>query len=92
MDTNAVLLSYIASFVVAVLLLYWFGQAKWYWHALSFAAAVGIGIMPPLSGWSGPAYDLAVGSLFIVFLVWGLGEPVYDAMRLPHHHARHRHS
>jgi hypothetical protein len=92
MANNIVALAYLLALLLAVLALYWFGKARWYWHALSFAGAIGIGLMPPLPFWSGPAYDMAVGCAFIVLLVWGAGEPVYDALRLPHHRRRIHHA
>jgi hypothetical protein len=92
MENNIVLLSYALAFLFAVSALYWFGKARWYWHALSFGAAIGLGLMPPLPWWSGPGYDMAIGSAFIALLVWGVGEPIYDAMHLPHHRGRTHHA
>lgn len=85
METWIVLLSYVLASLLAIFALYWCGKAKWQWHLLSFAAAICIGIMPPLPYWSGPAYDIGVGSLFLFLLIWGVGEPIYDALHLPHH-------
>lgn len=95
MDNTVVALSYLLAFLVAVLALYLFGKARWYWHALSFAVAIGIGLMPPLPWWDGPGYDMAIGSAFIALITWGVGEPIYDALHMPHHvrhqqaHSRH---
>lgn len=88
MTTQAVMLAYILAVALAVFALYWCGTAKWYWHVLSFAAAIAIGLMPPVQGWTGPIYDMAIGSAFLFLLVWGVGEPVYNALHLPHHHSR----
>jgi hypothetical protein len=35
---------------------------------------------------------MAIGSAFIALLVWGVGEPIYDAMHLPHHRGRAHHA
>ncbi len=90
MSTNVVLLCYLLAFVVAALALYWVGRAKWYWHVLSFAGAVALGLMPPIEGWSGPVYDVVVGCAFVVLLIWGIGEPLYDFLHLPHYKRKPR--
>lgn len=81
-----VLFVYFGAFLFAILCMYLFGRARWYWHVLAIALALGIGLMPPLPGWQGPTFDMIIGSLFIVLFTWGALEPLYDAMKLPHYH------
>jgi hypothetical protein len=33
---------------------------------------------------------MTVGSLFIILFTWGVGEPIYDAMKLPHFRRHHK--
>jgi len=73
-STSIVFSAYAAAFVLALLLLYWF-HARWYWHVLSVALALAIGLMPPPAGLAGrPGFDLAVGCVFVFLMVWGIGE------------------
>ncbi|MBE0657928.1 MAG: hypothetical protein IH602_09575 [Bryobacteraceae bacterium] len=90
MTTQFVLLAYLGAFLFAVLCMYLFGQARWYWHVAAIAVALGMGLMPPVQGWQGPLFDMTVGSLFIILFTWGVGEPIYDAMKLPHFHDHHK--
>jgi hypothetical protein len=94
MPAYVVILTYLAAFAFSVLCLYWFGKARWYWHVLAVATAFAVGLTPPSvfekTGVTGPSLDLILGSLFIVLLVWGVAEPIYDALHLPHHSRRHQ--
>jgi hypothetical protein len=85
MNSLVVVLVYGAAFAGALGLLYFFGHRKWYWHALSVAAALVAGLVPPPAGWQGAAYDLALGFVFVVLFVWGLGAPLFDRPH-PFHH------
>jgi hypothetical protein len=91
MSWSTVLLSYAGAFVLAVLCMYLFGQVRWYWHVLAICVALGLGLMPPVPGWQSPGFDVIFGSLFIVLFVWGVGEPFYDSMHLPHFHGKTHH-
>ncbi len=74
MSTTVVFSAYAGSVVLALLLLYLF-HARWYWHVLSVAVALFIGLIPtpdPLVGKR--IYDLIVGCLFAFLITWGLGE------------------
>lgn len=74
MSTTVVFSAFAGSFVLALLLLYCF-HARWYWHVLSVAAALVIGLTPPPESLAGrPLVDLLVGCLFVFLLVWGVGE------------------
>ncbi len=82
MQPILVALVYGSALVLALALLYFF-QAKWYWHALSVAAAFAIGLMPPFEAWRPP--DLLVGFVFVFLFVWGFGAPFF---RRRHRHPR----
>lgn len=86
MNSLVVVAVYLGAFAVAVLLLFELRNLAWYWHAASVAVALAVGVMPPLEQFSGPAYDLAVGSVFIILMVWGIGAPLF------HHSADHNHA
>lgn len=90
MATQVVILAYIGAFLFAILCMYLFGQVRWYWHVAAIAVALGMGFMPPVQGWQGPLFDMVVGSLFIILFTWGVGEPIYDSMKLPHFHRHHK--
>jgi hypothetical protein len=89
MSSSFVLLAYLGAFLFAVLCMYLIGQARWYWHVVAIAVALAMGLMPPVPGWQGPQFDMIAGSLFIVLFTWGVGEPIYDALKLPHLHKHH---
>jgi len=64
---------YGSSLLAALLLLYFFRPKAWYWHVLSVAAALVIGLTPFPEGWHSPAADLVVGTVFIFLFFWGAG-------------------
>jgi hypothetical protein len=78
-----VLLVYGSSFVLALVLLYFF-HARWYWHALAVVAALAIGVIRFPPEFRPP--DLVVGFAFFFLLVWGIGGPF-----VPSRHSRHVH-
>jgi hypothetical protein len=79
-----VILVYISAAALALLLLYFF-TAHWYWHVLSVATGLGIGLVPPemipVPATWGATRDMIVGSAFIFLLMWGLCAPLFR-----HHH------
>jgi hypothetical protein len=85
MNSFLVLLAYAFALGLASFLLYWFGPLSWYWHGLSVALAMTVGLIPPLDGLRGPLYDLAVGFVFILSFVWGAGGAFVT-------HAHHEHT
>lgn len=73
---------------LAVFLLWYFSAQAWYWHVLSLAAALALGLMPAPVGWQGPAFDVLFGSVFLFLIVWGVGGMVtYRSHRASHKHA-----
>jgi hypothetical protein len=66
-------ITYALAFVAAVVVLWRFGGARWYWHLAAVVAALGIGLMPQIEGMQGVAYDIVVGCLFIFLFIWGAG-------------------
>lgn len=73
MSGTLVMLVYAFALALPVMLLYFFKPAAWYWHLLSCAAALAIGLMPPPAGWKGPAFDLLFGGVFLFLMAWGIG-------------------
>jgi hypothetical protein len=83
-----VILLYGAILGVVLFFLYHFGPQAWYWHALSVAAALGLGLMPPPQRWQGAAFDVLMGSGFLLLFAWGVGGFVlYGNRRTRHRHA-----
>lgn len=85
-----VALVYGSALVLAFVLLYFF-HTRWYWHALSVVAALALGFVPPdiVPIPAGVTRDLAVGFLFLLLIVWGLGAPLFykhHEMHAPPHH------
>jgi hypothetical protein len=64
---------YLLAIGIPVHLLHHFHTQAWYWHALALAAALGIGLIPPLPGWQGAGADLVCGFSCVFLLIWGLG-------------------
>jgi uncharacterized membrane protein YphA (DoxX/SURF4 family) len=85
MSVSVVFLSYLAALLVAVYLLWRFSHVRWFWHLFAVAAALAIGLMPPIPQSYGATYDIVIGSAFLFLLMWGAGEPLYRVMHLPRH-------
>ena len=81
-------LVYLLALVLPAFLLYCYGTMRWYWHLLTVAAAVGIGMIPMRPEWNRPEVDLAFGFVVIFLLVWGIGGLVIFHPHRPHH-AKH---
>ena len=76
--------------LLSLYLLWHFGAKHWYWHALSIAAALAVGLTPMPDILSNPSLTLLVGWLFTVLFLWGAGAPVLIAYRrLTSHAAGH---
>jgi hypothetical protein len=86
MQTLLVAFIYAIAVGGAVGALYFF-EARWFWHGLSLAAALGLGLAPLPPEWGIP--DVAMGAVFLFLFVWGLGLPVFRPhhghRRTPHH-------
>ena len=85
MNSSMVALTYGAAFAVAIFLLWRFSNIKWYWHVLAVVAAIGLGLMPPLKVDSAAMYDMVIGVVFLVLVVWGIGEPVFKIFHIHRH-------
>lgn len=67
------ILVYVLAFGIPVYLLRHFHSQAWYWHVLSVAAALGIGMIPAPPSWQTVGADLAFGFACVGLLVWGIG-------------------
>jgi len=86
MTTTGILLIYGSAVALAAAALYVFGSRRWYWHALSVIAAVGLGLAPaPPETWRGQTYDVILGFFFVLMVVWGLG----GSLPIKTHRTRH---
>lgn len=85
MSFSMVALAYAAAFAAAIFLLWRFSNIKWYWHLLAVVAAIGLGFMPPLQVTATAVYDMVIGVVFLVLVVWGIGEPVFKVFHIHRH-------
>ncbi len=88
MSLAIVTLTYAVTLLLALGLLYVFGATHWYWHALSVAAAVVLGVIPMrmFDAWASPLFDLSYGSLIVFLLMWGIVAPFFRRHPVPVHH------
>ena len=89
MFTMLAVLVYLLAIAIPIYLLYRFGSESWYWHALSIAAALALGIVPTPPGWKGAGVDLLFGFALTLLLLWGVGGLVVFR---PHVHTREKHA
>jgi hypothetical protein len=87
-----VFLLYATAAVLALVLLYFY-HTSWYWHVLSVAVALAIGMVPPElipvpASW-GPVRDLTVGFVFVFLLVWGLAAVMFRRHHVTPHAPHH---
>ncbi len=85
MSAAWVVLAYASAVALALLLLYFFRAKPWYWHLISVALAVVLGLTPMPTRWQGPTCDLLLGFLFVFLLLWGVSGPFF---RVSHHPGR----
>ena len=85
MNFSTIALVYTLASAVAIFLLWRFSHIRWYWHGLAVVTAVALGLMPPMRGAGTAIYDMAIGTLFLLLLVWGIGEPVFKMLHIHRH-------
>lgn len=76
---------YICAVLLALALLYFLRATHWYFHGLSVAAALALGLVKMPPEWHSAALDLAIGFLFVLLMVWGLGAPFFRKPRAVRH-------
>lgn len=89
MSSMLAILVYLAAIAVPIYLLHHFGSFGWYWHALSIAAALAVGLVPTPPEWKGAGIDLVFGFALTFLLLWGAGGLV---VYRPHLHAHPNHA
>ena len=75
--TTWAMIAYCCAAILAVLLLFFSGPKRWYWHILSLAAALAVGLMPIPVKYSTPQTSVAIGVLFVFLLLWGGAAPCF---------------
>ena len=80
-------LVYLIALGLPIFLLYRFGIQTWYWHVLAVIASVGLGFVPIPPELQKPGFDLLLGSLFIMLMIWGAGGLIL--YRRHEHHEKH---
>ena len=92
MSPTVVMSCYGSAAVLALYLLWHFGAKHWYWHVLSVAIALTIGLMPMNATLNQPVYTLVIGWTFLFLFLWGIAAPVVAAIHHPPHwHFSHHH-
>jgi hypothetical protein len=81
MSIQWVILAYGFAALLALALLYLSGPKAWYWHVLSGAAALAIGLMPIPAQWNTPQTGLIVGFFFVFLFVWAVAAPFLRGRR-----------
>lgn len=71
--TLLVVLVYLLAIGIPLYVLYRFRSQAWYWHVVAIAAALYLGFMPTPPSMKGPIYDLIIGAVFVLLVVWGAG-------------------
>jgi hypothetical protein len=82
-------LVYLLAMGIPIYLLSRFHSQSWYWHTLSVLAAIGLGFTPIPIEFQKPEFDLLVGFVFIVLMIWGAGGLI---LFRPHHAHHQKHA
>jgi hypothetical protein len=91
MSPVLVALCYGSATVFSLFLLWYFGVKSWWWHALSVAAALTLGLVRLPTFFDTPEMTLAVGWFFIFLLFWGLGAALLGIAHTPQRWIRRHH-
>ena len=81
MSPLLVALCYGSATLLSLYLLWHFGAQHWYWHVLSLIAALALGLTPMPSILSNQYLTLAVGWIFTLLFLWGVGAPFFAYYR-----------
>jgi hypothetical protein len=71
------MIAYCFSAALAGLLLFFSGPKRWYWHLLSLAAALAVGLTPVPVKWNTPQASVVIGVIFVFLFLWGVAAPVF---------------
>lgn len=73
MSSMWAVLIYAAAIGIPSFVLYRYGSAHWYWHALAILTALTVGLVPPPFALQGIIFDAVCGFIFVVLMIWGMG-------------------
>jgi hypothetical protein len=76
-----VVLLHVGALSLAYLLLHYFHERAWYWHALAVAGALWIGLMRMPEDFSTPSVEILYSLAFAALLLWGVAGPVFGMVR-----------
>jgi hypothetical protein len=79
--TTLAMLAYAAAAGLALILLFFSGPRPWYWHVLSGAAALGIGLTPIPAKFNTSMVNIIIGSLFVFMFFWAVAAPFVGRRR-----------
>ena len=76
-----VMVAFGCSALLALILLFFMGPKRWYWHILSVLLSLGIGLTPIPASLNTPQGSMIIGSVFTFFFVWGAAAPLFRRWR-----------
>jgi hypothetical protein len=82
-SSTLVALCYGSALLFAALLLWRFGAKSWYWHLLSLATALAVGLTPLPQALNTPQGTLGVGWVFVFLITCAVAAPIFVWME--HH-------
>lgn len=77
MPAQVLLYSYLAAAIAAIVLLVVFRARRWYWHIISLAIGLAVGLYPPPGKGGSNLFYLATGVVCVFCIFWGLGAPFF---------------
>ena len=75
--TTWAMIAYCCSALLAVLLLFFSGPKRWYWHILSLAVALAVGLTPIPVKWNTAQMSVVIGVVFLFLFLWGGAAPFF---------------
>ena len=76
-----VMIAFGCAFLLALMLLFFKGPRRWYWHILSLLVALGVGLTPVPAKLNTPQGSMIIGSVFTFLFVWGVAAPLFRGRR-----------
>lgn len=79
--TTWAMLAYAVAGGLALIFLFLKGPKAWYWHVLSGAAALAIGLMPIPPKYNTTSANIVIGFCFVFMFLWAVASPFVGRRR-----------